>query len=70
MTAILNTDLNLTDPDGIYEALIDLHRDLTPKQSQLLNAKLILLLINQVGDRAAIEAAFAKARAGVSTSDA
>jgi Protein of unknown function (DUF2783) len=67
VTATLKTDLNLADPDGVYEALIELHRGLTPEQSKLLNAKLILLLINQVGDRAVIDAAFAKARAGFST---
>jgi hypothetical protein len=64
MTSPLKTDLNLAAPDDVYEALINLHRDLTPEQSQLVNAKLILLLINHIGDRAAIDAAFAKARKG------
>ena len=62
MTSALNTELNLAAADDVYEALIDLHRNLTPEQSQLVNAKLILLLINHIGDRAAIDAAFAIAR--------
>ncbi len=48
---MLNTDLNLAAPDDFYEALVDLHRNLTPEQSRLVNAKLILLLANHVGDR-------------------
>ena len=64
MTA-LKTEPNLASPDDVYEALINLHRDLTPEQSQLVNAKLILLLINHIGDRAVIDAAFERARSGV-----
>jgi Protein of unknown function (DUF2783) len=70
MTTPLNTDLNLTSPDDVYEALIALHRDLTPEQSQIVNAKLILLLINHIGDAAVIEAAFVRARAGIQNSPA
>jgi hypothetical protein len=36
--------------DAFYEALMKAHDGLTDEQSQLLNAKLILLLANQVGD--------------------
>lgn len=64
MTGPLNIDPNLAHPDDVYEALIALHRDLTLEQSQIVNAKLILLLINHIGDRGVIEAAFARARAG------
>jgi hypothetical protein len=63
--AMLNTDLNLAAPDDFYEALVDLHRDLTPAQSRLVNAKLILLLANHVGDPAVLRQAMAKAREGV-----
>ena len=66
MTA-LNTELNLAAPDDVYEALVNLHRDLTPEQSQLVNAKLILLLVNHIGDRAVIDAAIVKVRDGIST---
>ncbi|MBV8401245.1 MAG: DUF2783 domain-containing protein [Acetobacteraceae bacterium] len=62
---MLNTDLNLPAPDDFYEALIDMHRDLTPEQSRLVNAKLILLLSNHIGDLAVLREAMAKARAGI-----
>jgi hypothetical protein len=42
--------LNLQDADGFYELLLDAHEGLSPEQSQLLNARLILLLANQIGD--------------------
>jgi Protein of unknown function (DUF2783) len=65
MTAPLNTELNLANPDDVYEALINAHRGLSAEQSQLLNAKLILLLVNHIGDRGVINAALTKARAGI-----
>ncbi len=46
----LNTNANIAAPDEFYEALIDLHRDLSDEQSALVNAKLVLLLANHVGD--------------------
>ena len=54
-----------TPGDDFYEALIETHRDLSDEQSQLLNAKLILLLANQVGDISALKQALAIAREGV-----
>ncbi len=63
----LTVEPNLTAPDDFYEALIDMHRDLTPQQSQLVNAKLILLLANHVGDLAVLREAMAHARDGVVT---
>jgi hypothetical protein len=46
----LNTEPNIERPDDFYEALIELHRDLTEEQSRQLNARLILLLANHIGD--------------------
>jgi hypothetical protein len=46
----MKSQLNLPDADGFYERLLDAHVGLTPAQSELLNARLILLLANQVGD--------------------
>jgi hypothetical protein len=46
----MKTTLNFQDADGFYELLLDAHAGLTQEQSQLLNARLILLLANQVGD--------------------
>ena len=62
---MLNLEPNLANPDDFYEALIDAHRGLGPAQSAMLNAKLILLLANQIGDPAVLRAAMAKAREGI-----
>ena len=51
--------------DDFYEMLIEAHRDLSDEQSALLNAKLILLLANHVGDVAVLREALANARRGV-----
>jgi hypothetical protein len=56
---------NLASPDDFYEALIESHRGLSVEQSGMLNAKLILLLANQVGDLDVLRAAIAKAREGI-----
>ena len=58
----LNREPNIAAPDDFYQDLIDLHRDLTGEQSALVNAKLILLLANRVGDAAVLRAAIAAAR--------
>ena len=46
----MKTNPNLSDADGFYEQLIDAHVGLNAEQSELLNARLILLLANQIGD--------------------
>jgi hypothetical protein len=51
--------------DDFYEALIDTHRDLSDEQSALLNAKLILLLANHIGDIAVLRCALQLAREDV-----
>lgn len=56
---------NIRSPDDFYEALIEAHRGLTAEQSGMLNAKLILLLANQVGDLDVLREAIAKARQGL-----
>ena len=61
----LVTSPNLDAADAFYEALIDAHRELTGAQSHELNAKLVLLLANHVGDRTVLAEAFAAARASV-----
>ena len=62
---MLNTEPNLAQPDDFYEELIDLHRDLSDEQSALVNAKLILLLANHVGDMGVLREAMAAAREDV-----
>jgi Protein of unknown function (DUF2783) len=51
----MKTELNLTDHDRFYEALLLAHEGLTSEQSAALNARLILLLANQVGDQSVLE---------------
>ncbi|MBN8473504.1 DUF2783 domain-containing protein [Sulfuritalea sp.] len=51
--------------DDFYELLIGAHRDLSDEQSELLNARLILLLANHIGDIAMLREALAIAREGV-----
>jgi hypothetical protein len=61
----LNIEPNIGAPDDFYEALIDTHRDLTREQSEMVNAKLILLLANHIGDPDVLREAMARARDGV-----
>ncbi|MDE2003631.1 MAG: DUF2783 domain-containing protein [Betaproteobacteria bacterium] len=65
MPATLNTEPNIAAADDFYEALIETHRDLAPEQSGLVNAKLILLLANHIGDLDVLRQAMAHARAGI-----
>lgn len=58
----LNTAANLARPDDFYERLIDMHRDLSPEQSEATNAALILLLANHIGDQEVLEEAMRIAR--------
>lgn len=53
---------NLTDPDGFYDALIKSHDGLSDDESTAFNARLILILANQIGDNATLEAALNAAR--------
>jgi Protein of unknown function (DUF2783) len=48
---IMKTEFNFSDGDGFYEALLDAHSGLDPARSEALNARLILLLANQIGDQ-------------------
>ncbi|HWS12995.1 MAG TPA: DUF2783 domain-containing protein [Rhodocyclaceae bacterium] len=61
----LTVEANLADPDEFYAMLIEAHRDLSDEQSQLLNAKLILLLANHVGDPEVLRQALDAAREGI-----
>ena len=51
--------------DDFYQELIDTHRDLSDEQSAQVNAKLILILSNHIGDLAVLREAMALARKGV-----
>lgn len=61
----LNIEANIDLPDDFYEALIDTHRGLDPRQSERVNARLILLLANHIGDLDVLRDALRRARAGL-----
>ena len=58
----LTSELNLDSPDEFYEALIDAHRGLSNEESHAMNARLVLLLANQVGSLALLQMALEAAR--------
>lgn len=60
--SLLNIEPNFANADAFYEALINAHRDLSIEQSHLMNAKLVLLLANHIGDLAVLRDAMQRAR--------
>lgn len=60
----LITKPNITDADGFYAKLLATHRGLSEPQSHALNARLILIFANHIGDADVIEAALGLARDG------
>ena len=57
--AQLITQTNLTNPDQIYQKLIDMHQGCDDQESSKRNAKLILTLANHIGDETVISEAIA-----------
>lgn len=49
--ATLNTNANIDRPDDFYAELLSIHQGLAKPESDALNARLILLLANHIGDR-------------------
>ena len=58
----LNLNPNIPDPDGFYDELLDVHHGLTKEDSDALNARLILILANHIGDRDVLRTALAAAK--------
>lgn len=59
----MNTEPNITDPDAFYAAWIAAQEHLNEADSADYNARLVLLLANQVGDTAVLQACIEAARA-------
>lgn len=55
----LKLEPNFSDADAFYAALADIHRDRSPGESEQINARLILLLANQVGEQDILQQALA-----------
>lgn len=62
---LLSTHPNLQACDDFYEALIATHQGLDTAQSHALNARLVLLLANHIGDLEVLREALRAARAGI-----
>ena len=58
----VNLDPNIPDPDGFYDELIRAHEGLSDEDSNALNARLILILCNHIGDRDTLSAALEAAK--------
>ena len=53
---------NIADPDGFYDALLAAHDGLSDAESEALNARLVLVLANHIGDREILKAALEAAK--------
>ena len=53
---------NIPDPDGFYDELLRAHHGLSDEESAAFNARLILVLANQIGDRAVLREALNAAK--------
>ncbi|MGI9389446.1 MAG: DUF2783 domain-containing protein [Boseongicola sp.] len=58
----LNLSPNIPDPDDFYDELLNAHEGLSRDESDSLNARLILILSNHIGDRAVLRSALEAAK--------
>ena len=61
MEGALRRTLNLAKPDDVYNALVDAHKGLSDEECRAFDARLILLLVNHIGDEAVIREALKEA---------
>ena len=61
----LDSKARFADPDAAYRAIIEAHRGLTESESAELNAALVLILANQLGDMAMLHEALVLARRSI-----
>lgn len=62
MSSELVTEPNFPDPDAAFRMIAEAHRDLAEAESVALNARLVLILANHVGDVEILRQALALAR--------
>jgi len=58
----LSTQSNFSDPDTAYRLVVEAHRGLGDEQSAALDASLVLILANHIGDIDVLRAAIALAK--------
>jgi hypothetical protein len=58
----LARDSRFADPDAAFRLLAQAHRDLDERGSAALNARLVLILANHIGDEQVLREAVALAR--------
>lgn len=63
----LNLNPNISNGDDFYEKLLNAHEGLNKEQSDALNARLILILSNHIGDMDILEQALNAAKSAGQT---
>jgi hypothetical protein len=58
----LSTTSNFSDPDAAYRLVVEAHRGITDTQSADLDAALVLILANHIGDLDVLREAIALAK--------
>ncbi len=58
----LDPNPRFVDPDAAYRTIVEAHRGLSDEDSATLNAALVLILANQIGDMNVLREALALAR--------
>jgi len=61
----LQREANSSDPDALYAAIIEAHAGLSDADSAALNARLVLLLANHIGDESVVRDALDVARRSI-----
>jgi hypothetical protein len=67
MQQTLSTASNFPNPDAAYRMIVEAHRGLSDEDSTALDAALVLLLANHIGDLAVLKEALAQAAQTLST---
>jgi Protein of unknown function (DUF2783) len=65
----LSTDSNFTKPDDAFRAVVEAHRGLSDAQSADLDAALVLILANHIGDLGVLREAIELAKRRMAISD-
>jgi Protein of unknown function (DUF2783) len=58
----LVTDNRFPDPDAAFRLIVEAHRGLTEDESKALNARLVLLLANHIGEIVVVQEALELAK--------